>query len=523
MDFTPTPEQAAARELAAEIFGDLSTPERLAAGGSGTDAALWKALCAAGLPGAAEETGLLGLVLMLEEQGRTTAQVPFAATCVYGLLAIGAHGTAEQRARLLPPLRTGEAVATGAFPARSGGVRAEGTAGGAAKPMAGGTVVDPAADPTAGSTVGPAADATADGKAAPTAGVTADGKAAPTADVTADGKAAPTADVTADGTADAMPNGTGRLTGVVPVVPWLCAATHVLVPDGATRTLWLVRTDAPGVRRDPVETTAPWSAGRLTLDNAPAERLGPDAAAEGLGPDHSTECLVPPASAACLGTHAVAARMVRDTQPEPMASDAPAERLAPHAQAGRLGPAPEALRRPARPDVRDAYADVLALARTAFAGLQAGVAAGSLARAVAHTTTREQFGRPLSTNQGVLLRAADAHMDIEAIRVTAYEAAWRRDAGLDAGPHALTAAWWASEAGTRVVHTGQHLHGGIGADLDHPVHRHFLWGRQLAGYLGSGAEVLEELGELLTGELPPTTDSAEPADRPTPTLRTEAP
>ena len=89
-------------------------------------------------------------------------------------------------------------------------------------------------------------------------------------------------------------------------------------------------------------------------------------------------------------------------------------------------------------------------------------------------------------------------MDTEAIRLTAYEAAWRRDAGLDAGPHALTAAWWASEAGTRVVHTGQHLHGGIGADVDHPVHRHFLWGRQLAGYLGAGAEALEELGELLT-------------------------
>ncbi|MGA5268353.1 acyl-CoA dehydrogenase family protein [Streptomyces lydicamycinicus] len=446
MDFTPTPEQAAARELAAEIFGDLSTPERLAAGGCGTDAALWKALCAAGLPGAAEETGLLGLVLMLEEQGRTTAQVPFAATCVYGLLAIGAHGSAEQRARLLPPLRTGDAVATGAFPARRGGVRAEGTAEG-----------------------------TEDGTAAGTKDVLRlDGRSDPTANGTKDGRSDP-ADPTADGT--------GRLTGVVPVVPWLCAATHVLVPDGATRTLWLVRTDAPGVRWDPVETTAPWSAGRLTLDDAPAERLGPDARAERLG------------------------------------LDAPAERLGPDARAECLAPAPSALPHPARPAVRDAYADILALARTAFAGLQAGVAAGSLARAVAHTTTREQFGRPLSTNQGVLLRAADAHMDIEAIRLTAYEAAWRRDAGLDAGPHALTAAWWASEAGTRVVHTGQHLHGGIGADLDHPVHRHFLWGRQLAGYLGSGAEALEELGELLTGER--STPAARP-DQPTRT-RTEAP
>jgi alkylation response protein AidB-like acyl-CoA dehydrogenase len=137
------------------------------------------------------------------------------------------------------------------------------------------------------------------------------------------------------------------------------------------------------------------------------------------------------------------------------------------------------------------------MARTAFAGLQAGVCAGSLARAVQHTNTREQFGRPLAARQGVQLRAADAYMDTEAIRVTTYEAAWRRDAGLPFASHALTAAWWASEAGHRVVHTGQHLHGGTGADVEHPVHRHFLWGRQLDAYLGCGNEVLQELGELI--------------------------
>lgn len=141
-----------------------------------------------------------------------------------------------------------------------------------------------------------------------------------------------------------------------------------------------------------------------------------------------------------------------------------------------------------------AYEDTLAAARTAFAGLQAGVCAGSLARAVEYTSIREQFGRPLSTNQGVMLRAADAYMDTEAIRVTTYEAAWRIDQGLVAHEHALTAAWWASEAGKRVVHAGQHLHGGMGADLDHPVHRHFLWGRQLDAYLGCGSELLAELG-----------------------------
>ncbi|MFD8566997.1 acyl-CoA dehydrogenase family protein [Streptomyces sp. NPDC059639] len=357
MDFTPTPEQEAARELAARIFGDLSTPERLAGLGGGTDTELWKALGDTGLAAAVEETGLLGLVLMLEEQGRTTAQVPFAASCVFGLLAVAAHGTAEQRERLLPGLRDGSAVAAGAFPGRTG-------------IMVSATRAGPGAGPRAAADSGP---------------------------------------------------GRALLTGTVPWVPWLRDATHVLVAvrEKVAHSLWMVR--AADAQCEPVELTAPWSAGRLVLDGTPAERIG-DASA---------------------------------------------------------------------------YEDVLAAARTAFAGLQAGVCAGSLARAVEYTNQREQFGRPLAAKQGVQLRAAEAHMDVEAIRVTAYEAAWRRDAGLGHRSHALTAAWWASEAGKRVVHTGQHLHGGMGADLDHPVHRHFLWGRQLDGYLGCGSEVLEELGELI--------------------------
>lgn len=118
MDFTPTEEQAAARDLAARIFGDLATPERLTTAGTGSDPELWKALCAAGLVGAVEELGLLGLVLLLEEQGRTTAQVPFASTCVFGLLAVAAHGSPEQRERLLPGIGDGSVVVCGAFPAQ---------------------------------------------------------------------------------------------------------------------------------------------------------------------------------------------------------------------------------------------------------------------------------------------------------------------------------------------------------------------------------------------------------------------
>ncbi|MFJ2271122.1 acyl-CoA dehydrogenase family protein [Streptomyces sp. NPDC087849] len=394
MDFAPTEEQTAAQGLAARIFGDLSTHERLAGAGTGTDAELWKELCAAGLTAAVEEIGLLGLVLLLEEQGRTTAQVPFAASCVYGLLAVAAHGTDEQRERLLPPLRDGTAVATGAFPAR-GGMRADDE---------------------------------------------------------------------------------GRLSGSVPYVPWLRDASLVLVAD-SDRGLWIVRTGDPGVGTEPVETTAPWSAARLVLDGARGERLGGEGA-----PEERRTGIV--GAGARGGPGVVGAGAHRESR-----------------AGARGGPGVVGAGACGEPGV-GAYEAVLAASRIAFAGLQAGVCAGSLARAVAHTNTREQFGRPLSTKQAVLLRAADAHMDTEAIRVTAYEAAWRYDTGLPYGPQALTAAWWASEAGKRVVHAGQHLHGGTGADLDHPVHRHFLWGRQLDAYLGCGSEVLQELGGLLVKEGP---------------------
>lgn len=73
----------------------------------------------------------------------------------------------------------------------------------------------------------------------------------------------------------------------------------------------------------------------------------------------------------------------------------------------------------------------------------------------------------------------------------------QREARLPYATRVLTAARWASEAGRRVVHSGRHPHGGTGADLGHPVHRHFLWGRQLDAYLSCGAEVLQELGELI--------------------------
>jgi alkylation response protein AidB-like acyl-CoA dehydrogenase len=148
-------------------------------------------------------------------------------------------------------------------------------------------------------------------------------------------------------------------------------------------------------------------------------------------------------------------------------------------------------------DGRRVTAWMLDRALVGLCALQVGVAEGALRMAADYTSERQQFGRPLSTFQGVALKAADAYIDTEAMRVTLWQAAWRLIAGLEATQEVMVAKWWAAEGGQRVVHVTQHLHGGMGADVDYPVHRYFLWGKQIEVTLGGASAQLARLGRTL--------------------------
>jgi alkylation response protein AidB-like acyl-CoA dehydrogenase len=146
----------------------------------------------------------------------------------------------------------------------------------------------------------------------------------------------------------------------------------------------------------------------------------------------------------------------------------------------------------------DAGPLLTAYTRAALAAVQSGVTGAALQLTASYTSTREQFGKPLSTFQGVALKAADAYLDTTAIRATAEQAAWALDEpGVDPTLPVLTAAWWAAEAGQHCVHLTQHLHGGMGADVTYPVHRYFLWGKQIELMLGGASALLAELGDAL--------------------------
>ena len=127
----------------------------------------------------------------------------------------------------------------------------------------------------------------------------------------------------------------------------------------------------------------------------------------------------------------------------------------------------------------------------------AGVCQAALDMTAKHTINREQFGKPIASFQAVGQRAADAYIDTEMVRLTATQAAWRLSAGWPADDEVAVAKFWVGDGGMRALHACQHLHGGLGVDLDYPLHRYFVWGKQLEHELGTPTRQLLSLGAQL--------------------------
>jgi alkylation response protein AidB-like acyl-CoA dehydrogenase len=126
------------------------------------------------------------------------------------------------------------------------------------------------------------------------------------------------------------------------------------------------------------------------------------------------------------------------------------------------------------------------------AAYQLGVTERALEMTAAYARERVQFERPIGSFQAVSQRLADAWIDVEALRLTVWQAAGRP------GPaEAATAGFWAAEAGHRVLHTAVHVHGGVGIDMDYPLHRYFLAAEEHEFLIGGATAQLLDLAEVL--------------------------
>ena len=138
-------------------------------------------------------------------------------------------------------------------------------------------------------------------------------------------------------------------------------------------------------------------------------------------------------------------------------------------------------------------------ATVAHCAVQLGVSERSLEMTAEYARNRVQFDRPIGGFQAVHQRAADAFIHMEAMRLALWEAAWQLGSGRDASHAIATAKFWAAESGQFISYACQHLHGGIGNDVDYPLHRYFLWSMQNEHTLGCASAQLAEMGDKLAG------------------------
>jgi alkylation response protein AidB-like acyl-CoA dehydrogenase len=136
-------------------------------------------------------------------------------------------------------------------------------------------------------------------------------------------------------------------------------------------------------------------------------------------------------------------------------------------------------------------------ALVANAAIQVGVCERALEITTDYLKQREQFGAPLGALPPVQHRCADAYIALDSMRWVTWQAAWKLGCGQPAARDARVAKFWAAEAGSKITTSTQHLHGGMGVDMDYPIHRYFLWAKALELAYGAATPQLLSLGNDL--------------------------
>jgi 3-oxocholest-4-en-26-oyl-CoA dehydrogenase beta subunit len=149
---------------------------------------------------------------------------------------------------------------------------------------------------------------------------------------------------------------------------------------------------------------------------------------------------------------------------------------------------------------------LVACATVGLCAAQAGVTERALELTAEYARNRVAFGRPIGSFQAVTQRLADAYVDVEAVRLTMWQAAWLLSAGSAASAEVATAVatakFWAAEAGHRVAHTAVHVHGGLGIDTSYPVHRYFVAAKRHEFALGGATAQLRRIGAVMASPRP---------------------
>lgn len=121
-----------------------------------------------------------------------------------------------------------------------------------------------------------------------------------------------------------------------------------------------------------------------------------------------------------------------------------------------------------------------------------GIAEAAFEAAGTYAQERMAFGKPISSKQAIHFKIADMKIQIDAARLMARKAAWRKDAGLPAADYASIAKVYATEMAVRVADMAVQVFGGWGYTEEFPVERLLRDAR--LGPIGEGtSEIQREL------------------------------
>jgi alkylation response protein AidB-like acyl-CoA dehydrogenase len=128
-----------------------------------------------------------------------------------------------------------------------------------------------------------------------------------------------------------------------------------------------------------------------------------------------------------------------------------------------------------------------------------GLAAGALAHAIRYTKERKQFGKPIAEFQAVQHQIARAAVEVEAARLTVYNAARLRDAGRPFLTEAAICKIFSSEVAERVSSLAVNLFGGNGFVKDYPVEKLFRDAKIGQIYEGTSNLQLQTIAKQILG------------------------
>lgn len=127
-----------------------------------------------------------------------------------------------------------------------------------------------------------------------------------------------------------------------------------------------------------------------------------------------------------------------------------------------------------------------------------GIAQGALEAAAAYAKERKQFGTAIGKQQGISFKLADMSAKIEAARLLAYQAAWRKDAGLDCGRESAIARKFTADTAVAVTIEAVQIFGGYGYMREYRMERYLRDAKCLETEIGTGGMETDCIYRMLT-------------------------